>query len=755
MDAAGEKAEKAKQTNFQPEREAIARRRGIPNLPAGEKTYGLALSGGGIRSATFSLGVVRALAKQGKLNRYDYLSTVSGGGYLGGMLGRLYQTNPPKKVQSALGNDNTILLAWLRNNGRYLTPAGWHDISLALTQILRSFFSALLLVTLLCVLVSGVAIGSEGWVNYADLTQVMWLIAVPLSCCGWLSLFYWLNTRHVLARLVIAACIGTTAVAYQHYLTQDYPDLIYVAYVLFIGCSLFLLRLVSGGKNLADFRLRLTTATLYCLGIALFVIALWGINRTGNYLNTHASTLSLMLTAPSLVLLLRLLREIKLVTKALAAISARGPKHQFSLMQAANILGLILLVTTLVTVCAAEMRLVSTPLLWLDTRNHYLPPHFAFHCSLAILFLFALLCCTPMMISFLNQSSLHHLYRARLERAWLSVANVKSPSHPEARFSRNPLENKRSGDLDNNNIAKVTECMAGDDIDFRQYAPQANQGPIHLITCCINQTIDDRSGNYNADRKGIALTLNGPSIEIGTQYPVPACYPKGTTLSQWIAVSGAAFASGMGSRTQPGTAFLLFLTGGRLGYWSSNLIQPRKFWLSGVELFFEMFARFPGLNNSYWYLSDGGHFENTAVYPLLKRRVDHIVVTDCGADPDYIFDDLENLVRKAKIDMAIDIKIVAGNNLKFATQTQIKSKTPCAPLLKATISYPASNGLPAKTGELIIVKPHLLKGLDLATACYADRHTDFPQQTTGDQFFDEEQWEAYHQLGLLAGKAIP
>ncbi len=45
---------------------------------------GLALSGGGIRSATFSLGVLQGLRDAGLLPAFDYLSTVSGGGYLGG-----------------------------------------------------------------------------------------------------------------------------------------------------------------------------------------------------------------------------------------------------------------------------------------------------------------------------------------------------------------------------------------------------------------------------------------------------------------------------------------------------------------------------------------------------------------------------------------------------------------------------------------------------------------------------------------------
>lgn len=46
----------------------------------------LCFSGGGIRSATFGLGIVEALAKAGLLDKFDYLSTVSGGGYLGSWL---------------------------------------------------------------------------------------------------------------------------------------------------------------------------------------------------------------------------------------------------------------------------------------------------------------------------------------------------------------------------------------------------------------------------------------------------------------------------------------------------------------------------------------------------------------------------------------------------------------------------------------------------------------------------------------------
>ena len=58
---------------------------GEPVLTPAENAnvVGLALSGGGIRSAAFCLGVLQALEATGVLKYIDYMSTVSGGGYIG------------------------------------------------------------------------------------------------------------------------------------------------------------------------------------------------------------------------------------------------------------------------------------------------------------------------------------------------------------------------------------------------------------------------------------------------------------------------------------------------------------------------------------------------------------------------------------------------------------------------------------------------------------------------------------------------
>jgi hypothetical protein len=70
------------------EREAILRARGETALPgdSSRPLTALCISGGGIRSATFGLGAIQSLARHGLLDKFDYLSTVSGGGYIGSWL---------------------------------------------------------------------------------------------------------------------------------------------------------------------------------------------------------------------------------------------------------------------------------------------------------------------------------------------------------------------------------------------------------------------------------------------------------------------------------------------------------------------------------------------------------------------------------------------------------------------------------------------------------------------------------------------
>ena len=72
---------------------------------AGAPRSALCFSGGGIRSASFGLGVLQGLARLRLIGRFDYLSTVSGGGYLGGWLTAWIHREHMRAVAAAPGGE--------------------------------------------------------------------------------------------------------------------------------------------------------------------------------------------------------------------------------------------------------------------------------------------------------------------------------------------------------------------------------------------------------------------------------------------------------------------------------------------------------------------------------------------------------------------------------------------------------------------------------------------------------------------------
>jgi len=100
-----------------------ARTAGIEPPTRGSLTA-LCLSGGGIRSAIYCLGVVQGLAKTGFLGSFDYLSTVSGGGYIGGWLTSWIRRRGLSAVISSLAGSGTEPepIKHLRSYSYYLTP---------------------------------------------------------------------------------------------------------------------------------------------------------------------------------------------------------------------------------------------------------------------------------------------------------------------------------------------------------------------------------------------------------------------------------------------------------------------------------------------------------------------------------------------------------------------------------------------------------------------------------------------------------
>lgn len=92
---------------------------------------GICFSGGGIRSATFNLGILQGLAALDRINSFDYLSTVSGGGYIHQFFASWISCENIEKVKQQLQplpgppSQRSFWpepLRWLRRYSNYLTP---------------------------------------------------------------------------------------------------------------------------------------------------------------------------------------------------------------------------------------------------------------------------------------------------------------------------------------------------------------------------------------------------------------------------------------------------------------------------------------------------------------------------------------------------------------------------------------------------------------------------------------------------------
>ncbi|UMR29575.1 patatin-like phospholipase family protein [Massilia sp. MB5] len=160
------------------------------------KLAGLAFSGGGIRSATFNLGVIQALAELRLLSTFDYLSTVSGGGYIGGWLSKwikekggdvraVEQELAPSASQRA-GRAEPAPIQFLRQYSHYLTPKTGMFSADTWTLICTYLRNTLLNLTMLVAWLSVLFLLPRG---AAMLTEMQLLAPSPGTVVGGIAFF--------------------------------------------------------------------------------------------------------------------------------------------------------------------------------------------------------------------------------------------------------------------------------------------------------------------------------------------------------------------------------------------------------------------------------------------------------------------------------------------------------------------------------------------------------------------------------------
>lgn len=348
----------------------------------------------------------------------------------------------------------------------------------------------------------------------------------------------------------------------------------------------------------------------------------------------------------------------------------------------------------------------------------------------------------------INKFSLHNMYKNRLVRCYLGASNRRRNEQP------------------------FTGLDDGDDlklVDLR------GQRPLHIVNTTLN--ISQGSNLAWQERKAASFSFtpwhcgfslaatqgDSTSMELDDQWLQRGYCPTedyaskdledpGFRLGMALATSGAAVSPNMGHATQPARAFVLTLFNVRLGRWSPNPMGGRWNHPSPRIGFVALIQELLGYSNerrNFVYLSDGGHFDNLGLYELVRRQCSVIVVVDAGADPRRQYGDLGESIRKCRVDLGVNIRFPSAGDAAQAEADMCRDTG----YAMGTVEY--GNGLP--DGRIMLIKPTMCPSREEPADVqhYAREDASFPQQTTGDQFFDESQFESYRQLGsFIAGRCL-
>jgi hypothetical protein len=287
------------------------------------------------------------------------------------------------------------------------------------------------------------------------------------------------------------------------------------------------------------------------------------------------------------------------------------------------------------------------------------------------------------------------------------------------------------------------------------------QRPLQIVNC--NVVLMDSGKDIFRTRGGDSFTIS--SLWSGgnaTGWIRTSKLGDGNmSLATAMSISGAAAnpnaaPNGQGVERNRIVSFLMTLFNARLGYWMANPARPNRasrnrpnFWIPGLRQ--GLLGR--GLHEGAHFLelTDGGHFDNTGVYELVRRRTKLIVVCEAGQDSAFSMDDLANVIEKVRVDFSVFIEFnnpatdIAGLRPRTAQQ-RAQSKRGYA---VGRVRYPKGGPTSSEfdDGLIVYLQAVPIDAMPTDVDSYWRRNLQFPNDTTADQFFDEDNLEAYRELG--------
>jgi hypothetical protein len=709
---------------------------------------GLALSGGGVRSATFNLGILQSLAKNKVLQHCDYLSTVSGGGYIGSCLSSLLaqksdvSTKPEEfPLRSQCGSESNEVSLTSQDDGKeeraevkYLCQnANYLGLGRGFTnwdfwQVTERVVFGILLTNLALVgLIGFIGFGLYFIIFSPIFSHLMTSMpflkdvnVITITTITTLLLlvgfgFYFLKSKLLFTLTMLIFIAGVSHVS--DWVLLRYSILL-AAFVLFFVIFLVHFCQVAffhKSRLLTGRWIDVLTAIMY---IFLFPLFLLMANYLSNSKTMNSEPLSNNMAAtsynyfPTIINIL----GIAILFIFIGTIIAKNRSTKKLLEISWRAIFIAMLTTTLIFSLGllfydvfTSKDFVSFVSLVSDIKGLVSDIKEKDPVSIFIIMMIFLL---AIFIN-TNYTSLHCYYRDRLSKTYL--------------------------------IKRVNKGIVSDDSLKLTDLHDHHNGPYHLINTTLNVP---SSKNPSLKGRGADFFLFSKYYcgAQSTGYRKTKSYAKGQTrLATAMAISGAAASPIMGPSTNPIMAFLMTLLNVRLNFWmpNPNLNQTSKLIIWPFYLLKELFHQ--GTEKDVLLnLSDGGHIENLGVYPLLKRRCRLIIASDASADPDYQMEDFFILLRKAHTDLGINIRLDLCN-----LQPDEKNRYTRTHFIKGTIHYPDN-----ETGVLYYLKTSMTGQEPEDLLKYRNKDSSFPDQTTADQFFGTEQFESYRKLGEFVGNEM-
>lgn len=686
---------------------------------------GIALSGGGIRSAVFSIGALQALAGKGFLERFDYLSTVSGGGYTGASLvwwlgnqaeaeekfdlGEKfpYGTQDPSKAVPKELRDKSgeLVLNHLRRHGNYLTPGNGITIWSGIAIVLRAIF----------------------------LNLVVW---IPLTAATILVTF-------LIGALAENASFGGGNIACK--LLDGFVESLKLqdaATPQNQGCAspfIFLTALALGALLVCVF---LAFSLIYSPASAF--VAKYRLRRFFEIWAGKAIASAFLLAAfGSLPLIYGALDAtlggaeggtISLITGIVMALAAHF--RSASRLLPGPVMRYLLPVASALFIYGIGLLGYALAILVINYSNLH-PEQSG---ELGLLFI----CIVLAVIAFgfftnSNYISLHRFYRDRLMEAFLPDWETVFDEVGDRKGA--PAATK----------ADVLALHEAWDVNFRCPFPIINTNVI------LTNSEHENYRLWGGDSFALTPFMSGSDA---TKWCMTKDLADGTvTLPSAMAISGAAVnpaagPGGSGLTRNRMVALVMTFLNFRLGYWVPTPLQKRGRLVPKKPNHFmpNFIYSIPGHGHcecsSYLELSDGGHFDNLGVYELLRRKLRLITVCDGEADKETAYSSFVTLIRRAEERFGVTFEFEHELGPARLIRNEEPGRYPSnATFAKAGHFVARINYEGGETGVLIYMKTTLVTDLTMKALSYAGANPHFPDQSTADQFFDEEQFEAYRELG--------